>query len=300
MLTYSQIQARAYDTMGSPQDNGVTLANITQDINQGLQLFKNAARKYWTRNQVTTSLVTGQQDYTLPANFVRTTEVTVTANGIVYPLKQVASEHKWNQLNIIPAVTIYIPTNFFIKGFNVISLWPAPSTNNIGTLSVSFEPRLRDWSSNLADVTGTANVTNSNVAVVDSATSFTNSMAGDAFTVTDGTGGNWYPIQSITDNKHLTLQNDYIDQTNGTASYLIGQVPDIPEDYHMALIYFPLYQFELKRGNQKAAENYLALFNNLLDQYTEVYSLKTTGIVQTKQRGAVYSVFGIPPSNISA
>jgi hypothetical protein len=172
--------------MGSPNDNGVTLANITQDINQAQQLFKNAVRNYWTRNQVTTSLVTSQQDYTMPANFVRTTEVTITANGIVYPLEPVASEHHWNQLNIIPSVTIYIPTRYFIKGFNVISIWPAPSTNNIGTLSVSFQPRTRDWSSALADITGTASVNNGNVTVTDSATSFTPSMVGDAFTGISG------------------------------------------------------------------------------------------------------------------
>jgi hypothetical protein len=301
MLTYSQISARAYDTMGSPQDSGVSLANIQQDINQAQQLFKHAVRGYWDRNQVTANLVSGQQDYTMPANFVRTTEVTITANGIVYPLVQVASEHQWNQLNVIPAVTIYIPTRFFIKGFNVISIWPAPSTTNVGALSVSFKPRTRDWySSSLGDVTGTANITNGSVLVTDSATSFLPSMIGDGFTVTDGTGGNWYPVQSVPTNSTLNLQNNYIDQTNGTARYLIGQVPDIPEDYHMALVYFPLYQFELKRGNMKAAENYLALFQNLLDKYEETYAVKTTGIVQTKQRGAVYSVFGIPPTNITA
>ena len=293
------IQARAYDTMGSPQDNGVTMANISQDINQAQQLFKNAVRNYWTRNQVTTSLVSGQQDYTMPANFVRTTEVTVTANGIVYPLKQVASEHQWNQLNIIPAVTIYIPTRFFIKGFNVISLWPAPSTNNIGTLSVSFQPRTRDWSTALADITGTASLSNGKTLVTDSATSFLPQMVGDAFTVTDGTGGNWYPIQTVPTNNTLNLQNNYVDNTNTSASYLIGQVPDIPEDYHMALVYFPLYQFELKRGNMKEAEAYLGLFQNLLDKYEDTYAIKTTGIVQTKQRGAVYSVFGIPPSGLT-
>jgi hypothetical protein len=285
--------------MGSPNDNGVTLANITQDINQAQQLFKNAVRNYWTRNQVTTSLVASQQDYTMPANFVRTTEVTVTANGIVYPLVPVASEHQWNQLNIIPSVTIYIPTRFFIKGFNVISIWPALSTANIGSLSVSFQPRTRDWSSNLADITGTASVTNGSVTITDSGTSFKQAMVGDAFTVTDGTGGNWYPIQAVSNSNTLSLQNYYIDQTNGTAGYLIGQVPDIPEDYHMALVYFPLYQFELKRGNMKAAENYLGLFQSLLDKYEDTYAVKTTGIVQTKQRGAVYSVFGIPPTNIT-
>lgn len=295
----SQITARSYDTMGSPNDNGVTQANITQDANQAQQMFKNAVRNYWTRNQVTTSLVVNQQDYTMPANFVRTTEVTITANGIVYPLEPVASEHRWNQLNIIPSVTIYIPTRYFIKGFNVISVWPAPSTNNIGTLSVSFQPRTRDWSTSLADITGTASVSNGSVSVTDAATPYSANLVGDAFTVTDGTGGNWYPIQSVTDNKHLVLQNNYVDQTNSSATYLIGQVPDIPEDYHMALVYFPLYQFELKRGNAKAADHYFALFNDLLMRYEDTYAVKTTGIVQTKQRGATYSVFGIPPSNLS-
>lgn len=300
MLTMSQIYARAYDTVGSPQDNGITQANILQDMNIAQQHFKNAVRNYWTRNQVTTNLVVNQQDYTMPANFVRTTEVTITANGIVYPLEPVASEHRWNQLNIIPSVTIYIPTRYFIKGFNVISVWPAPSTNNIGSLSVSFQPRTRDWSTALADITGTAAVNNGSITVTDSATSFSANLIGDAFTVTDGTGGNWYPIQAVSTNNTLTLQNNYIDQTNGTASYLIGQVPDMPEDYQPALWYYPCAMFELKRGNMEAYDHYLGMFQMLLDQYEDTYAVKTTGIVQTKQRGAAYSVFGIPPSNISA
>jgi hypothetical protein len=300
MLTYSMITSRAYDTMGSPNDNGVSMGNIVQDVNTAQQLFKNAVRNYWTRNQVTTNLVPSRQDYTMPANFVRTTEVTITANGIVYPLEPVASEHKWNQLNIIPAVTIYIPTRYFIKGFNVISVWPAPSTNNIGTLSVSFQPRTRDWSTNLADITGTASVSNGDAVITDSATSFKPLMVGDAFTVTDGTGGNWYPIQSVGSDNMLTLQNYYIDQTNSAASYLIGQVPDIPEEYHPALEFFPLFMFEMKRGNKDAANNYLGLFQNLLDKYEDTYAVKTTGIVQTKQRGASYSIFGLPPTNISS
>jgi len=299
MLTLSQISARAYDTLGSPNDNGVTLLNIAQDINQGQQLFKNAARSYWTRQQVTANLVDGQQDYQMPANFVRTTEVTITANGIVYPLVQVLSEHKWNQLNIIPAVTIYIPTRCFVKGFNVLSVWPAPSTNNIGTLSVSFEPRSRDWNSNLADITGTAAVNNGNTLVTDSGTSFKNFMVGDAFTVTDGTGGNWYPINNIPTDNTLNLQNYYIDQTNATATYLIGQVPDIPEDYQMALVYFPCYQFMLKRGDSERADHFYGLFNDLLQRYIETYNVKTTGIVQTKQRGQNFSIMGIPPQNLT-
>lgn len=283
--------------IGNPNDNGVSQSNIAQDMKQGLFLLKNAARRYWTRKQISSTLVSGQQDYQLPADFVRTTEVTITANGIVYPLVEVPSEHMWNELNVIPAVTIYIPTKFFIKGNNVISIWPAPSTSNVGTITVSYEPRTPDYS--LPDVTGTATVTNGSTTVVDSATNFTQQMIGQYFSVTDGTGGNWYQIGAFDSNSSIELSNFFQDISGSGRSYIIGACPDIPEDYQMALPYYAAYQFYLKRKDQGQAASFLGLFQNLLDQYMETYSVKSTGIVQTKQAAEVYSVFGIPPFNLS-
>jgi hypothetical protein len=298
MLTFSQISSRALDIVGNPQDGNVTSNNIQQDINQGLKLFKNAARRYWTRKQIVANLVSGQQDYQLPADFVRVTQVTITANGIVYPLVEVPSEYKWNELNIIPSVTIYIPTRYFVKGFNVISVWPAPSTANIGTLNVSYEPRLVDWNG-VADTTGTCTVTNGSTTVTDSATNFAQQMIGQWFSVTDGTDGNWYQIGAYDNNASIELANYYQGISGSGRSYRIGIAPDIPEDYHMAFVYYPAYQFYLKRGDIEQAEAYLAMFNALLDQYIETYSSKTTGVVQTKQRGAAYNIFGLPPTNIT-
>jgi hypothetical protein len=296
MKTFNQLAARAFDIVGSPNDS-ITQTNIRQDIIQGLSLFKNAARRYWTRKQIQANLVVSQQDYQLPADFVRTTQVTITSNGIVYPLVEVPSEHIWNELNVIPAVTIYIPTKYFVKGYNVISVWPAPSTTDIGTLNVSYEPRTPDYS--LADVTGTAIVSNGSITVTDNATSFTPSMTNMWFTVTDGTGGNWYQISDAPTNNTLDLANYYQDQTNLTATYLIGACPDIPEDYQMGLVYYAAYNFFLKRKDTNQATSYLGMFQDLLDRYTETYASKTTGIVFTKQSAEVYSVFGIPPFNLS-
>ena len=297
MLTFNQLNARAYDMVGSPNDGGVTTANIQQDINQGLRLFKNAARRYWTRKEITANLVNGQQDYQLPADFVRITEVKITAGGIVYPLTEVPSEHKWNELNIIPAVTIYIPTMFFVKGFNVVSVWPAPSANNVGTLTISYEPRLPDYS--VADVTGTATVTNGSSTVADSATSFSQSMINAWFSVTDGSDGNWYQIGAFNSSSSIDLSNYYQGISGSGRNYIIGACPDIPEDYHMGLAYFAAYQFYLKRKDIGNANQFLSLFQNLLDQYQETYAAKTTGIVFTKQAGDVYNIFNIPPTGLS-
>ena len=296
MITFNQLASRALDIIGNPSDTN-SATNIQQDINQALRLFKNAARRYWTRKQIQANLVVSQQDYQLPADFVRTTEVTITANGIVYPLVEVPSEHTWNELNVIPAVTIYIPTKFFVKGFNVISIWPAPSTTGVGTLNVSYEPRLPDYS--LADVTGTATVTNGSTTILDSATSFAQSMINAWFSITDGSDGNWYQVGAYDSTSSIELANFYQGVSGGGRNYIIGACPDIPEDYHMALVYFAAYQFFLKRKDTGTASNYLAMFQNLLDQYEETYSSKTTGVVFTKQQNEVWNIFSIPPTGLS-
>ena len=296
MITFNQLAARALDIIGNPSDTN-SATNIQQDINQALRLFKNAARRYWTRKQIQANLVVSQQDYQLPADFVRMTEVTITANGIVYPLVEVPSEHTWNELNVIPAVTIYIPTKFFVKGFNVISIWPAPSTTGVGTLNVSYEPRLPDYS--LADVTGTATVTNGSTTILDSATSFAQSMINAWFSITDGSDGNWYQVGAYDSTSSIELANFYQGVSGGGRNYIIGACPDIPEDYHMALVYFAAYQFFLKRKDTGTASNYLAMFQNLLDQYEETYSSKTTGVVFTKQQNEVWNIFSIPPTGLS-
>lgn len=297
MLTYEMATNRAFDMVGSPNDT-VTIPNIQQDINQALRLFKNAARRYWTRRQIETSLIDSQQDYQLPADFVRATEITITSNGIVYPLVEVPSEHKWNELNIIPAVTIYIPVNYFVKGFNVISLWPIPSTTNVGTLTVAYEPRLPDFST--PDVTGTCTVSNGSTTITDSATSFQQNMLNMWFSVTDGSDGNWYQIGLYDSTSQIELQNYYQGISSSGRSYIIGACPDIPEDYHMALVYYAAYQFFLKRKDTETSQMYLGMFQNLLDQYMETYSNKTTGVVFTKQQGDVYNIFGIPPTNLTS
>lgn len=296
MKTLNQLATRSYDMMGSPNDNNVTTANITQDIIQAMALFKNAARRYWTRRSITTSLVASQQDYQMPADFVRVTEVTLTANGIVYPLKQYNSEEKWNQLNIIPSVTLYIPTTYFVKGNNIISLWPAPTTATAGTLNISYEPRIPDFSN--ADVTGTSTVTNASTTVLDSATGFSQSMLNAYFSVTDGSDGNWYQIGAFDSSSSLELANYYQGISGSGRPYIIGACWDVPEDYHMALVYFACYNFYLKRKDAGLAEQFLGMFQSLLDLYKETYSSKSTGIVQTRQRGAAFSVFGLPPFNL--
>jgi hypothetical protein len=296
MLTFTQLYTKAAYICGVSTASTTDVTNLKQDINQGLRLFKNAARRYWTRKEVSASLVSTQQYYTFPEDMVRITEVRVNSNGLNFPVNPVDSEAMWNRINIIPAMTINLPMYYFVRGYNEIGLWPIPSENVAAGLVVSYEPRLKDMT--LDDTTGAVGVTNGSQTVTSSSL-FNQNMVGMSFTVTDGGGGNWYPIITYGSASSLQLENYYQGYTNPTATALIGTVPDIPEDYQLGLVYFAAYNFFLRRKDNGTATMYKALFEDLLNQYKTTYADKTTGQVQQSIEDYRYSLFTMPPNPIT-
>jgi hypothetical protein len=296
MLTFTQMYTRAADNCGVSLTAATDITNIKQDINQGLRLFKNAVRRYWTRKEVSANLVLQQQFYTFPEDMVRITEVRVNSNGLNFPVNQVDSEAMWNRINIIPAMTINLPMYYFVRGRNEVGLWPIPSQNVTAGLVVSYEPRLTDMS--VDDVTPTVGVTQGSTTVT-SSSAFAQNMVGMSFSVTDGTDGNWYPVTTYNSASSLTLENYYQGPTSVSSPSIIGSVTDIPEDYQLGLVYFACYNFFLKRKDNGTATMYKALFEDLMTQYKEVYANKTTGQVQQSIEDYRYSIFTLPPNPIT-
>lgn len=298
MLTYTKSYLRAADIVGvSAATNNQALTNIQQDINQALRIFKNASRRYWTRKEVITSLVAGQARYTFPQDMIRITTVKVTSGGLTLPVVIVDSEEMWNRLTLIPAMTVGIPTTGFIRGRNELELYPVPSITQANGLIVSYEPRLKEMT--IDDVTPTITVTNGSVNVTAATNVFNPNMVGMSLSVTDGSDGNWYPIVGYTSPTAITLENVYQGPSK-TAVSLIGQVPDIPEDYHLALVYFAAYNYYLKRKDAATGSGYKALYEDLLMQYKEVYAAKTTGQVLQSLDDMQYNLFGLPPQGLTA
>jgi|SRR6185312_9754778 len=297
MITYTQSYKRAADIVGiSTTTNSQALTNIQADINQGLRIFKNASRRYWTRKEATTNLVASQQYYTFPEDMVRITTVRVTSGGLTLPVVLVDSEEMWNRINLIPAVTVGIPITGFIRGKNELGLYPVPSVNATNGLIVSYEPRLKDL--NIDDTTPTVNVTNGSVTVTSTA-AFNSKMVGMSLQVTDGSDGYWYPIVGYTSSSSITLENVYQGPTSTGVAGIIGQVPDIPEDYQLGLVYFAAYNYYLKRKDAETAAEYKSLYQDLLTQYIEVYADKATGQVLQSLDSYQYDLFGLPPMNVS-
>lgn len=300
MLTYTKLYKRAADIVGvSPTLASQALVNIQQDINQGLRIFKNASRRYWTRKEVTANLVAGQQYYTFPQDMVRITSVRVNSGGLSIPVVMVDSEELWNRICLVPSMTVGIPTQGFVRGRNEIGLYPVPATAITNGLTISYEPRLRDMS--IDDTTTiTLNVTNGSVTVVAASGTFNQNMVGMWLAVTDGSDGNWYQIVGYTDTTHVTLENYYQGPTKSAVASIIGFVPDIPEDYHLGLVYYAAYNYYLKRKDKDTAAAYKSLYEDLLKQYKRVYAAKQTGFTQNDLTPYQYNLFGLPPTNVTA
>lgn len=298
MYTYTNLINRTADLCGiSPTADTQDIANIKLDLNQGLMLFKNAARVYWTRKQASAQLVLNQQYYQLPPDAVRVTQVYVNANGLNYPVKQINSEYLWNKINIIPAITINVPTYFFIRGRNEIGLWPIPSYTATSALNVSYEPQLYLSQSDLT--TGTCNVTNGSTTATFNSNVITADMVGRWFNVSGRYNESWYQISIFDSTNQIELGNNYGGTSGSNLNFTIADAPDIPEDYHLGLVYYAAYNFYMKRKDARVSNMYWDYFNQLLTQYKENYASKTTGMVQSQTDSYRYSIFMIPPPPIT-
>lgn len=300
MLTFTTAYTRVLDITGVQSNSATDVTNFKADINQANRLFKNETRRYWTRKEVTTNIVAGQQYYTFPQDMVRITEVrsNTGAGGYNWPMKQVDSEDRWNKMNIIPSITVIVPQYFFIRGKNEIGLYPVPSVTVTAGLIVSYESRIPEMI--LDDVTATTvTVTNGSQFVTSPSVSFTPSMVGMSFTVTDGSDGNWYTIVAATASQ-LTLENVYQGTTGNTLPCTIASVFDIPEEYHLGMVYFAAYNFYLKRNENQNALQYKGLFEDLMTRYKEVYAAKTTGLVaDNNDSSSAFNIFNLPPGAIT-
>lgn len=301
MITYTQAYKEVADNCGfSSTTASLSLTNAQRHINHALRKFKNASRRYWTRKEVVTDLKANQQSYTFPEDMVRVTTVKATSGGLIIPVTIVDSEELWNRINLVPAMTVGIPTQAFIRGRNEIQIYPIPSSNVTNGLIVSYESRMKDMS--IDDLTSaTVNVTqNSATVVAATGTPFNAKQVGMWISITDGSDGNWYQITSFTDSTHITLENYYQGPSVNGATCIVASVPDIPEDFHQALIDYACYRYFLKRKDKDTAASYKSLYDEALKDYKAIYAAKTTGLTQEDMNPYTYNLFNLPPQNVTA
>lgn len=275
MLTFNQIYSESQSQI---QDyDPTTLVTIKRAINQGMRKFGAILNRDWRNVERTFDVQVNQQFYQMPEDAIRIKTITITVGSIVYPLTEIVDQNYWEELNM-RSQTSSVPQFFFVKGSDQFGIWPTPNATLAGGGILTFEKAMRDMT---ADdyTTGNIDVVGASTAVTGHSTTFTAAMKGRVLFVdpTNGTGdGSGYKIASYTSATSLVLENDYAGLTDSAKSYLIGEVPDIPEEFHEALVDYALYRAYRRRRDLPTAKDLKAAFDEQLVVCEENYSSKTS------------------------
>ena len=281
MKTFTQMKKAAAGYCGL-YDDSPEMGKIAEDMQTGVKLFQNAARRYWTRRERKTNLTVGQQFYQFPSDMLRVRAVKAKVSGRYVPLEQIESEDEWNELNLEPFLQVNYPTYYFIKGADEIGIYPTPGETVVDGLVVTFEPRMLDM--NIEDVTQNVHVIENSNIVEAVGSTFNKNVVNECWLKTKE-DGNWYKIVKYIDATHVWIDNNYQGITSTSVEAVIGQCTQFPEEYHDAPVHYASQQFFTLRKDLESASFHGQQFDKLFNEYKQTYGNKTTGgVINPRKR----------------
>lgn len=214
----------------------------------------------------TASTVSGQIYYHNPPGMTKIESVTIATGTIVPPLRIIHSQDEWNRLQMIPVTNGY-PLAVFPRRDD-FGIYPTPNAVYTLTLVGNYEPinmTADDYS------TATVTATQNSQTITGSGTTFTSTMVGRWFSLTDSNGvsnGNWYRISAFTSTTSITLESYFEEATVTGGTYIIGESPEIPEELHefipfrSSAVYYATRRRDLEQAQRMMNYYYTGDFNN--------------------------------------
>lgn len=248
--------------------------------------YKRLIQKYYSNEASTTiSTVAQQQFYNLPFDYSKNKTDTITTGQLKWNPKEILSRSDWDSLNVMPYYADF-PSNFFIWS-GQLGFWPIPSTTG-NTITYNYKRRVTDLS--LTDYTiGTVSATNGSTTITGAGTGFLANYLPSAGSVlllnlwikiTPPSGdGNWYQISSLDSATSLTLTNAYQGGSTSGASFVIGQVPVLLEDFHELIVFDTLRTyFSTVVDNPTKKKEFTEAFEEGIEKMDEYLADKTVNV----------------------
>jgi hypothetical protein len=267
-------------------DYGIlSLNNSPANIVQGTRLINDAIRIlvnkfYFNESSFTTPSVSGQQFYNLPPQCRKIINVTGTIGSVVWITKDCPDRNYWDFLNTIQFKQDF-PMFHFIWNHNTqFGMWPTPASNG-NTYTVNYQARNIDLSQ--PDyTTGTVTATNASSTITFAGSTLVGNMANRWIQISAPDGDNqWYQIFSVnTGANTAVLYGNYTGTSVSGASFVIAEMPVLPEDYQDLPLYRALeIYFTSIVPNPTNAKLYQGLYERGYEQLNADYGSKTTGVV---------------------
>lgn len=274
-------------------DFGTITGNTsTANITYGMTLVNDSLRYltskfYLNERSYTTTTISQQQFYNLPPQVKELINLTVTIGTVKWIPKVAPNRDYWDSLNVIQFYQDY-PSFFFVYN-NQVGIFPSPASDG-NTITMNYKVRIKDLSQ--ADyTTGTVSATQNSDVITGSGTTFIKNMEDRWIRISEPSGdGNWYQIKTFTDATHVTLYNNYTGPTISGASYTIGEMPIMPEDYQDLALYRALQIYYNSRvPNPQQSELYKGLYDSGYEMLNAEFGQKTTNVALTDTDAPVYN-----------
>jgi len=299
MLTYSEILAECQEQAGGDTSTASTTL-FNKGINQGLHRFRSALKREFSLERKTFSPTADQQYYQMPEDAIRVDKIIVTVGSIDYPLKQVIDDDDWYQLNARNTVTSTIPEFFYIRGQDEYGIYPIPASTLSGAGELIYQARVPNLT--VADyTTGDITLTNGDATVTGNGTTFVAGMVGRHLRPTTADqNALWYKIDTFTSTTALELENVFGGVTGSSLAYTIGEIPNIPEDFHLNLADYGLYRYYMRRRDKEIAADFMNEFKLGLERAKREYSSKTvSGYIPGNRRRLQNNLFTREPNQVT-
>ncbi len=275
-MTWQEIYTKTQTIAGDT--SAATLVQLKQDLNTGAKRFNAALNNYFNRRSKSASLVADQQYYQLPPDCVRVTGIDYLQSATRrLPLEQIRSEYQWRTLNGNSQsgnTLVY----YFVKGSDEIGVYPTPSVATSNGLIIYYEPKAYNFSQDDYS-TGTVALTQGSATVTGTGTTFTNSMVGREFKVSDGSDGYDYKVGGYTSATVITLEEPFVGISGLGKTYNIGETPIFPSEYHTTIVDFALYRFFETNGNPTRAKYHKDNFDTDVTEAKERYASSSSSQV---------------------
>jgi hypothetical protein len=293
-LTYTDVLAKL-KTQAKSIETSVT-TQLVQDYNMGYQQLLSKLTRYWTRKQQFTDLIAGQQIYQTPvdANKVEAVTAQVTT-AYKPPLKPVYSEEEWRRLTSYSMQSSW-PTYYFIIGQKEIGLWPVPASSVTLGLRLVYQPRAFNLS--MADITSastsaTASVTHGSTTVTLSSGVLSTSQIGLNFQATGILDDTFYDIVASSSTT-VTLEAPYVGATASGVAWRVGQLPNLPSEFHDVPLHYALWLYFSAEGNESRAALHKKFFDDGTNEALARYSSAQEASVITEEV-ELYNPWLVPP-----
>lgn len=258
MLTWSDLKTNFQDYTKTTDTAALTLGESQMNfIHQKLAKRSGYSSTEYERDLTS---VVDQKAYPLPANYGKIKNVVWVDGEQTYRLEEVTNWDEWNHLRSY--VSQARPTHYMVvkgaTGNAQYELWVNPNPSEADkTLRVVYQ-RLVPSMSNIDYTDGTIAVTNDSATVTGTGTTFTAAMVGRSIQLPDGL---WYDITARTSDTQITVASPYLGSTESGASYIIGEIPIIPEAHQDTIWSYAVAKYWAMERQLEDSAFWMSLYN---------------------------------------